>query len=281
MNLYWFHREGRPFCPILVTYRTDLTLKPDNFRKFYNNDLNQRLKPSNCILLWISVAIAIFFLYVALHDLDWQAFFAALKRTHYINLPFIFFSISSNYFLRSLRWRVLLTQKKHLPAADIFLANMAGYLGNNILPARSGELIRAAYVSKQNNINASFALAAGLTERLVDVIALFIIGSVALSFAGLLTGPLQTALQAAASVGIIGLLVVFLLPHLENILVKIISLLPFLKENYKFSLTKFLLAFTKGLQSLHNGKRASIFILLTAIIWLIDWNYFRIFSPYP
>ena len=185
--------------------------------------------------------------------------FAALKRTHYINLPFIFFSISSNYFLRSLRWRVLLTQEKHLPAADIFLANMAGYLGNNILPARSGELIRAAYVSKQNNINASFALAAGLTERLVDVIALFIIESVALSFAGLLTGPLQTALQAAASVGIIGLLVVFLLPHLENILVKIISLLPFLKENYKFSLTNFLLAFNKA---------CNLFIMVSALVFL-------------
>jgi hypothetical protein len=205
-----------------------------------------------------------------LRGLDWQAFLSALKQAHYIYLPLLIVWSSLSYLVRALRWRVLLTREKPLALSNVFWANMAGYLGNNLLPARAGELIRAAYIAKQENISGSFALATGLVERLVDMLALLILGSISLAYAGLLTGPLQTGLQVVAAIGAIGLLTIFLLPIFKNSLVKIISVIPILKENPKNWLIGFLNEFIQGLQSLHHAQRAGTFILLTSVIWLLD-----------
>ena len=80
----------------------------------------------------------------------------------------------------------------------------AGYLGNNILPARAGELVRAAYLARKNNISASYALAVGLVERLMDLIALIVLGSFALSSIGVVSPVFQNALKGVSVLGLIG-----------------------------------------------------------------------------
>ena len=122
-------------------------------------------------------------LYLALRGLDWAAFFESLRQANYFYISLIVFWSSSTYFLRAMRWRVLLNYQKTLSPAGVFWANMAGYLGNNILPARVGELIRAAYVSRRETIPVVFVLATGFTERLVDLAALVVIGAASVFFA--------------------------------------------------------------------------------------------------
>ncbi|MBK9210716.1 MAG: flippase-like domain-containing protein [Anaerolineales bacterium] len=60
-------------------------------------------------------------------------------------------------------------------------------MGNSILPARAGEFVRAAYLSRQNSLSVSYALAVGLVERLMDLIALIVLGSLALSTTGIVS----------------------------------------------------------------------------------------------
>src|SRR5687768_4762066 len=157
------------------------------------------------VIFWTSILLTTLFLYLALRGLNWKAFVLTLWNTDYKYLPLIFLWGSVSYWIRALRWRTLLTAKKQIPLLNVFWANIAGYLGNNILPARAGEFIRAAYLSKQNGISALFVLATGLVERLMDVIALIILGSVSLSMTDILSTPIRAALQTMSAVGIFGL----------------------------------------------------------------------------
>jgi uncharacterized membrane protein YbhN (UPF0104 family) len=110
-------------------------------------------KPRSRWILWLSLALAVFFLYLALKGLDWPSFFETLSRAQYGFLPIVLAWSSLSYFIRAQRWRVLLLAEKPLSQMDAFWANMSGYLGNNILPARAGELVRAVYANRASGLS--------------------------------------------------------------------------------------------------------------------------------
>ena len=222
------------------------------------------------ILSWISILIAGLFLYLALRELDGVAFVASLRNVNYGFIPFIFIWSSINSWVRAFRWRVLLSAEKYIPVQNVFWANMAGYLGNNILPARAGELIRAAYVGRENNLSVSYSLATGLVERFVDLIALVILGSFALTLSGILSGPLENALKVMSVFAIVGLVLFIVLPYLGGILRRILAALPILSTPVQERIGGLLEQFLHGTRALHHPRRATTFLLLTSLIWLMD-----------
>jgi glycosyltransferase 2 family protein len=222
------------------------------------------------LIILASIFLAILLLYLALRNLNWHVFFDTIRNAQYGYLPIVFLWGSANNLIRAFRLRVLLTSEKHLPISNVFWANMAGYLGNNILPARAGELIRAGYLARQNAINTSFALAVGLVERLMDLIALIVLGSFALLSTGLVSSVFQNTLMGVSVLGLIGLMAVFVLPRFEHLAGRLIMIFPILKEGHKLKLHHFLQQFLGGLQSLHSFPRITQFIGITGVIWLMD-----------
>jgi len=221
-------------------------------------------------MILISVILAAVFLFLALRNLDWQIFIDTLKNAQYAFLPVVLLWSSLSFLIRALRLRVLLTNEKNLPLPNVFWANMAGYLGNSILPARAGELVRAAYLARKNNIGASYALAVGLVERLMDLIALIVLGSFVLSFTGVVSPVFQSALRGVSILGLIGLLTIFVAPHFEKLISRLIMAFPILGETHKIKLEHFIQQFLNGLKSLHSFKRIVQFTGLTGLIWLMD-----------
>jgi glycosyltransferase 2 family protein len=221
-------------------------------------------------IAWASLLLAALLLYLALRGLDWSAFLLVLRRADYLLLPIVFAWSSLGYLLRASRWRVLLSAGKRLPVRDVFWANMAGYLGNAVLPARAGDVIRAVYLGRASAISTSFAFATGLVERLVDLVVLIILGSAALALAGFMFGPLRAGLQGLAAVGVIGLACLLLLPRFSRPLERLIRALPFLNAGWKERLAGMLSRFLLGLGAILDWRRASLFLLLTAAVWLVD-----------
>jgi uncharacterized protein (TIRG00374 family) len=164
----------------------------------------------------------------------------------------------------------LLITEKEIPAGNVFWANMAGYLGNNILPARAGELIRAAYVSKENNISASFSLATGLVERFIDLIALVILGSISLAVSGILSKALQDALKAMSGVAIIGAITLLVVPYFGDSIRRMVDTLPIKHVAAREKVAGFLNQFLRGIEALHHPKQTLQFPLFTCLIWLMD-----------
>jgi uncharacterized protein (TIRG00374 family) len=221
-------------------------------------------------ILVAAFLLAAVFLTLALRGLDWSRFFQTLRNARYAWLPVVFVWGSLSYFIRAVRWRVLIQSEQPVRLQGVFWANMAGYLGNAVLPARAGELARAAYLGAQTRISVSFILATGLAERLVDLVALIIIGSLALATSGLASLELQKALTVMAGVGTFGLVAMLLLPHFGGLIEKLITVLPGISESMKTRLGGLLHQFLHGLQALLDIRRATSFGLLTMLIWLMD-----------
>ena len=244
--------------------------RPRLFDTLLGAKANEQTKSRNRWMIWLSVALAVFFLYLALKNLDWISFWATLRGAQYVFLPVVLAWSSFSYLIRALRWRVLLTAEMPISRLDAFWANMSGYLGNNILPARIGELVRAAYANRAASLSLSFALASGLSERLTDVFALVLLGAISLSASGITTGMLQRAIQTMAVVAGLGAVVFLLLPGFSPLLAKIIGWIPFLNQDIKEKSLSFMEKFLLGLRALLHPRRAAAFGLYTVLIWLMD-----------
>ncbi len=77
--------------------------------------------------------------------------------------------------LRAIRWKFLLLPKKRIHFTSLLSATMIGFMANNLLPARMGEMVRAYILSRKEKVSGSSAMATIVIERLFDGFALLMI----------------------------------------------------------------------------------------------------------
>ncbi len=222
--------------------------------------------------LWVLIfafSLAAVLLYFTLRNLDWTSFGKLITTGHYEILLLTIPLASLNYFIRSVRWGTLVNTDKKVPLLSIFWANMVGYLGNAYLPARAGEIIRSAYLGQKSGAGVSFVFATALVERLLDVIALVLIGSISVLLQSQISSLLAGALKIMAAAGAIGLAAVIVMPFQEKLITTLIAKLP-LPGRVLQKIGEIVKRFLLGMRSLHNARRLGSFILLTAVIWLFD-----------
>jgi uncharacterized protein (TIRG00374 family) len=99
-------------------------------------------------------------------DLGWVALAAAFVT---LDLGF-----------RALRWQRLIRPIAAVAYPPMLGYLMVGYLANNVLPARLGELVRSHYLGDREGISRASALGTVVVERVVDLVAVVTIASVAL-----------------------------------------------------------------------------------------------------
>jgi hypothetical protein len=91
-------------------------------------------------------------------------------------LPAIALYFVGVYF-RTLRWRTLLDPLKPLSTTTLFPVVVIGFMANNVLPARIGELVRAYVLNWRQDVPKSGTLATIAIERILDglTLVLFIV----------------------------------------------------------------------------------------------------------
>lgn len=129
----------------------------------------------------IGILLSAGFLYLAARGADLDRMLQALARARYATMiPCVAFTLAA-YWLRALRWRTLLHSVRPISQGILFSATMIGFLANNVLPARLGELVRAHVVGRRASISRSAALASIVVERIFDLFTLLaLFGVVAL-----------------------------------------------------------------------------------------------------
>jgi len=77
-----------------------------------------------------------------------------------------------SFFLRSLRWRILLNAEQRLSVGLVFSANMAGYLETVFCRPAPGKLVRTFVIGARSSLSKTYVLTTALSERLMDAITL-------------------------------------------------------------------------------------------------------------
>lgn len=133
----------------------------------------------------VAFAITGIFLWLALRKVEFAALGSALASARLGWLIPMGAIIYLDLLVRALRWRVLLSRTRVLPAPvwDLFKLEAIGLAVNNVLLLRLGELARAGLAARRLGIPAAAALASVAIERALDVAALLTIFVLAERFA--------------------------------------------------------------------------------------------------
>jgi hypothetical protein len=137
--------------------------------------------------LWIGLLVSVGFLALALRGLDFAHFWQALRSANYWWLiPGV-----GVYFLtvvvRTWRWHYMLRHIKAVPLQRLFPVVVIGYMGNNVYPARMGEVLRSYVLRRNEQVAMSASLATVVLERLFDGLVMLLFVFVTLPFVALPT----------------------------------------------------------------------------------------------
>ena len=126
----------------------------------------------------IGLVISLVFLAWALSQEDLGQVLATIGGMNWVSLIPALALYFIGVWIRAVRWRILLHPlKPNLPLFKVFEVVVIGYMANNVLPARIGELVRAYVLSKRENVRKTSTLATIVVERIFD--GLVMIGFVA------------------------------------------------------------------------------------------------------
>jgi uncharacterized protein (TIRG00374 family) len=137
--------------------------------------------PSHRIKLAASLALSGILLALALRQVNLAELGQLVRGANYawvgVGVGVYFVDI----FLRSARWQVLLAQTRSISVRRLYPILAIGYMANNLLPGRVGELSRAYLVGRRERVSASTVLASVIVERLIDglTVLLLLLGALA------------------------------------------------------------------------------------------------------
>ena len=135
---------------------------------------------------WVGFGIGAGFLALFFVTGDWQRLGDALAQANYWYLIPAVLLYQLSVVFRTMRWQVLLRQMRPVPVSRLFPVVVIGYMANNLLPMRIGELVRSYYVSEREQISKTSALVTIVIERLLDALTLLIFIAVIAIFVPLL-----------------------------------------------------------------------------------------------
>jgi uncharacterized protein (TIRG00374 family) len=162
--------------------------------------------------LWIGIGISLLLLYLLFRKIDTGLLLASLTRINCLYLIPAAACTMAGYYLRALRWKYLLSPIKDTSMGNLFSSTIIGYMANNLLPARIGELIRAYVLGNKEGIDKSSVLATLVLDRLLDglsVIALLGVTLVMLELPSGMEGP-QKWLEYGGTVTVVFYLVIII-----------------------------------------------------------------------
>jgi glycosyltransferase 2 family protein len=149
---------------VLVRVGLQQDAPPNPFRSHF-------LFKSRQFIIGLIISLAFFALAIVDIRLD-QVWQALLDAEYWALIPALVLYFIGVW-VRALRWRILL--RPLLPKLTLrrtFEVEVIGYMANNVLPARIGELVRAYVLSLREGIRKTATLATILVERIFDGITM-------------------------------------------------------------------------------------------------------------
>lgn len=228
--------------------------------------------------LWLGVLISVFFIWLALRGLQLKDFWGAVKQANYIWLIPGIAVYFIGVWVRAWRWHYLLGPIKQIPTKTIFPIVTIGYMGNNVYPARAGEVLRAVILKRKEGVSVSASLATIIVERIFDGVVMLAFVFVNLPELARLTGSSGFVgnIQQVAVIGtavFLGALAVFVLAAMFPQMAMKIGLwviYRFVPKRFQARVINLSNKFLDGLASLRSPFNSLMVFLTSVIIWLLE-----------
>lgn len=246
------------------------------------------------ILFTVSIIASIVCTWLFIRNIDWLLLKNALRDANYwFIIPTLILTLLV-YVIRAIRWRGLLSHIKSISVINLLSVTFIGFMANNILPARVGEVLRPFILSKKENIKFSTSFATVIVERIFDMLGLLIFTVVVIA---LLPHPpatqhnpldhvsssqVSTVLESIipslkkwtevfAAVGVLTVIALFLVVIKPDFFKKIlIGLCGFLPHKLKDKILGLYESFVFGLKILEDKTQTVWIFVLSLFIWVLS-----------
>jgi uncharacterized protein (TIRG00374 family) len=219
------------------------------------------------LTIWIGLVISALFLYLALRNVRFDEIRRALSQVDLALLLLAALIFLVSFSVRAVRWRYILRPVEQIGLLPVFSLLSIGFMANNVLPARLGELVRAYFLARKTGIRKSLSLATILLERLSDFAALLL--------SALLVTLFFTMPSAVEHVGLVtGLIFLFfilllILVHVRTATVRhlVAIMLSPLGIARRTSMIERVDAFIRGLLIVRTGRGVLWIFTLSLCVW--------------
>jgi uncharacterized protein (TIRG00374 family) len=220
--------------------------------------------------VWLGLGISLVFLFIAFRGQDFNGIWDALRQADYIWLLPALLAYFAGVWVRSVRWHFLLRGIQRIPARQLFPVVVIGYMANNVLPLRAGEVVRSYTLSTRFQVSKSSSLATIAVERIFDgltMLGFMLIASLSIA----LTADLRyvTLLGSALFVVILGLLFGFVLaPAVRHAFVRLV--VTWLPGRFSERVEAVANAFFEGLGILRRKEDLAAVAATSLLAWLCE-----------
>ena len=223
-------------------------------------------------LFWVGIAVSVAFLYLALRNVRLDEVLDLIRGAQLawiaLGIAVYFLSVA----LRAQRWALLLSSAGHLRVGQLYPIVIIGYMGNNIYPARIGELLRAYVLRQSYAMPFATSLASILIERVLDSAVLlgFVVAGLPITQGigeNLRLGLLALGAALVVGIALVMVMSIYARPIAERAEQWVGHLLPRrLGATFLDLFQRFLL----GTQSLKSPRVFFATLALTLATWLVE-----------
>lgn len=228
----------------------------------------------------VLVSVAMLALLVLLTDLRELA--RALREANYLYIaPAVAVYFIGQYF-RAARWQYMLSPIARIPVGRLFVVVNIGYMANNVLPARLGEVVRAVLLAqREQEVSVPSSIATLSVERLYDGLTLLAIAAVVapiLLLAGLFdaasVGYRNTAIVLAVGMVFsfaLALVVFTALATSRRAVEWLLRLTAILPARFRPLAGEIIVGFVGGLGTLNSPRKHAILFASSLPVWFAEF----------
>lgn len=223
---------------------------------------------------WLGLVIGLVFLYLAFSGQDFKEIGASLGQANYWWLIPGLISYFIGVGIRAIRWHYLLGPIQKVPTRRLFPVVVIGYMANNVLPVRMGEVVRAYVLDRREGVRKTAALATIVVERIMDGLTMLLFLALASLFVSV-SPDIQGIEKIASLVFLAGIILFFVVAHSRTWMKRLENFgLRFVPGKIRPKVAGLAESFIDGLQVLRQWKDLLIVFSLSVLAWVFEAGMF-------
>lgn len=228
----------------------------------------------------VGLFLSLIFLAIACYRIEWSEVGRAIASADpWPWLPLAIASYLAGHFMRGARLRLFVRHDANLTTATASNIVVIGYAGNNLLPARAGELARVAALSERTGLPVGQSLAVTFLERLLDgltILLLLIVAAATSNTTGWI-GPSTRIAAMVFAVAALGVAAAVIAPNpLAEALARLASLA---NDRWREPALRFAIQASRGVSFLRRPGDALAAGVLSLAVWLLEAGLFLFLLP--
>jgi uncharacterized protein (TIRG00374 family) len=247
------------------------------------------MKINKWLVAALGILISLVFLWFAFRNLKPEEVLTVIQKANFTWLLIAAAVYFIGVTLISIRWQFLLRSIRAVPLSKLAPLVAIGYMGNNVYPFRSGEVLRILLLQRNYRVPVTKATTTVVVERVFDGLVMLTFILVSLLFVNIDSDRVRAVAMYAAPIFLTAVAVFFILAARPNVLRSLVHLLgrvvPGKLHTVLVKLGDEVIDGLEGLRSPGDLAGAVVFsfaswMVEASVYWLVSFA-FNLGLPYP